>query len=250
MLPCSTRSSTPSWKRPRARRCARANGNGRQTRFWRWRRIGQPACGKAGNWRRCGKRSYPLAYWETLGRLNEEEARDLSTTGTISPESKRLRLELTEMESTAGVGVSVMLAENFRTRNSLIHFQQGLGESDLLLSFYLGKRESYLWAVTQSSIELHRLPAESEIREDVRRFREAILRPGQPAGERLGADLYQRLFGSLDPADAAKTSWLLSLDGALFDLPFAALVSGYENGQPVYAAGTPFHARDSRGFVP
>ena len=53
---------------------------------------------------------------------------------------------------------------------------------------------------------------------------------------RLGADLYQRLFGSLDPADAAKTSWLLSLDGALFDLPFAALVSGYENGQPVYAA--------------
>jgi CHAT domain-containing protein len=52
----------------------------------------------------------------------------------------------------------------------------------------------------------------------------------------LGADLYQRLFGSLDRADAAKTSWLLSLDGALFELPFAALVTGYENGQPVYAA--------------
>ena len=95
------------------------------------------------------KKRLPAAYWETLGRLNEEEARDLSTDGTVSPESKRLRLELTEMESAAGVGVSVMLAENFRTRSSLIHFQHGLGESDLLLSFYLGKQESYLWAVTR-----------------------------------------------------------------------------------------------------
>ncbi len=180
------------------------------------------------------KEKLPIAYWETLARLNQEETRHLSTAGTASPESKRLRLELTEMESTAGIGVSAMLTENFRARNSLIHFQHGLGESDLLLSFHLGKRESYLWAVTQSGLELHRLPAESEIREDVRRFRDAVLTGGQPEGERLGADLYQRLFGALSPADAAKTSWLLSLDGPLFELPFAALVSGYQNGQPVY----------------
>jgi CHAT domain-containing protein len=177
----------------------------------------------------------PLAYWETLGRLSGEEARSLSPSGTSSPESKRLHLELTEMESMAGVGVSVTLAENFRARSSLILFQQGLGESDLLLSFFLGKKESYLWAVTQSGIRLHRLPAESAIREDIRRFREAIL-SGQRDGDKLGADLYQRLFGSLDPAEAAKKSWLLSLDGALFELPFAALVSGYENGKPVYLA--------------
>ena len=110
--------------------------------------------------------------------------------GTVSPESKRLRLELTEMESTAGVGVSVTLAENFRTRSSLIHFQQGLGECDLLLSFYLGKRESYLWAVTQSSIELYRLPAESEIREDIERFREAILFPSASRQERDWAQIF------------------------------------------------------------
>jgi CHAT domain-containing protein len=181
------------------------------------------------------KKRLPAEYWETLGRLTQEEARDLSTNSTISPGSRRLRLELTEMESKAGIGVSVMLAENFRTRNSLIHFEQGLGEHDLLLSFYLGKQESYLWAVTQKGIELYRLPAESELREDIKRFREAIL-DGGPARDKLGANLYQQLFGSLHPADTAKTSWLLSLDGALFELPFAALVSGYENGQPVYAA--------------
>ncbi|MCU1336186.1 MAG: hypothetical protein JWO19_1767, partial [Bryobacterales bacterium] len=79
------------------------------------------------------EKKLPVAYWETLGRLNKQEARDLSTKSTVSPESKRLRLELTEMESTAGIGVSITLTENFRTRSSLIHFQQGLGESDLLL---------------------------------------------------------------------------------------------------------------------
>ena len=82
------------------------------------------------------KKKLPVAYWETLARLNQEEARDTSTAGTVSPGSRRLRLELTEMEIAAGVGVSVKLAENFRTRSSLNHFQQGLGKSDLLLSFY------------------------------------------------------------------------------------------------------------------
>ena len=181
------------------------------------------------------KKRLPVAYWETLQRLNQQEARDLNANGTRSPESERLHLELTEMEATAGIGFAVRLAENFRTRSSLIDIQQGLGESELLLSFYLGKRESYLWAVTQSGIKLHRLAAEAEIRQDVNRFREAILN-GEPAGDKVGADLYKRLFGSLDPADAAKTSWLLSLDGVLFELPFAALVSGYQNGEPVYAA--------------
>lgn len=181
------------------------------------------------------KKKLPPAYWETLGHLNQQEVLDLNTNGTIGSESERLHLELSEMESAVGAGVPVMLAENFRTRNSLIHFQHGLGDSDLLLSFYLGKQESYLWAVTPGRIELYRLPAESEVREDVRKFREAVF-SGEPSGAKLGADLYQRLFGSLDPADSAKTSWLLSLDGVLFELPFAALVSGRQNGQPVYLA--------------
>ena len=59
------------------------------------------------------KKKLPVAYWETLGRLSQEEARDLSTGGTISPESKRLHLELTEMESAAGVGVPVEVNREF-----------------------------------------------------------------------------------------------------------------------------------------
>ena len=181
------------------------------------------------------KKKLPIAYWETLAKLNREDALGL-VEGAVGTESKRLRLVLTEMESIAGLGVSLNSSENFRTQTSLTHIQRGLGESDLLLSFYLGKRESYVWAVTNSSLKIHRLPPAGELSEEVRRFREALLtKTPPPAREQLGADLYQRLFGWVDSKEAAKTSWLLSLDGSLFDLPFAALVKGYANGRPVYA---------------
>jgi CHAT domain-containing protein len=39
----------------------------------------------------------------------------------------------------------------------------------------------------------------------------------------LGASLYQSLFGQLSALESAKASWLLSLDGPFFELPFAAL---------------------------
>lgn len=180
------------------------------------------------------KKKLPVTYWETLAKLNREDARGLGTS-TVSPESKRLRLVLTEMESIAGLGVSLNSSENFRTRSSLTHIQDGLSESDLLLSFYLGKRESYVWAVTKSSLDLHRLPPAGELGEEIGRFRKALLtKADSSARDQLGAELYQRLLGWLDSKEAAKTSWLVSLDGSTFELPFAALVSSYVKGRPVY----------------
>jgi CHAT domain-containing protein len=46
--------------------------------------------------------------------------------------------------------------------------------------------------------------------------------------------LYQQLFGQLSPGETRKPAWLLSLDGALFDIPFAALVTGQQGGNTVY----------------
>jgi hypothetical protein len=71
--------------------------------------------------------------------------------GTINPESKRVHLELTEMESIADVSVSVTSPENFRIRNSLIHFQWGLRGSDVPLSFYLGKLSTFEIGMRQAS---------------------------------------------------------------------------------------------------
>jgi len=58
----------------------------------------------------------------------------------------------------------------------------------------------------------------------VQTFRDA-LPSGGPEAIRSGRELYLLLFGQLGRGETEKTAWLLSLEGALFDLPFAALVA-------------------------
>jgi CHAT domain-containing protein len=171
-------------------------------------------------------------YWDVLGQLASEETRRFQTTGTgVLAES--LRLRLTEMEAQAGVGFRAKKEENFRNQTSLTLFQGGLRDSELFLSFSLGKTESYLWAVSRKSLRLYRLASEEEIARDVQTFREA-LPVGGPRIARQGQKLYQELFGQLRPQESRKTAWLLSLEGALFDLPFAALVTEQQGGNTVY----------------
>jgi CHAT domain-containing protein len=112
--------------------------------------------------------------------------------------------------------------ESFLTQDSLSDFQQGLGDSELFLSFYTGAAESYLWAVTRVSLHLYRLPAAPDLERSVREFEDAIL-GDQPEHRALAERLYQDLFGQLSAAEAGKKRWLLSLEGCLFHLPFAAL---------------------------
>jgi CHAT domain-containing protein len=171
-------------------------------------------------------------YWDVLGQLASEETRRLQTTGT-GVLAENLRLKLTEMEAKAGVGLRAKKEENFRNQTSLTLFQGGLRDSELFLSFSLGKTESYLWAVSRKSLRLYRLASEQEIARDVQTFREA-LPAGGPEIARQGQKLYRELFGQLRPQESRKTAWLLSLEGALFDLPFAALVTEQQGGNTVY----------------
>jgi CHAT domain-containing protein len=169
----------------------------------------------------------PGEYWEVLGRLQTLEARHALNSGLSSDqrngELERLHLKLTEMEARAGLGIRWKKQENFRTQTSLIHFREGLSESELLLSFLLDRSESYLWAVSRRSVKLIRLPPEARLAEEVAAFQKAV-RAGTPEAKQLGEALYRMLFERLDPEQWEKRDWLLSLDGVLFDLPFAALV--------------------------
>jgi len=182
----------------------------------------------------------PPEYWETLAQLGAEEARErrAETGGSRmdGANANRLRLRLTEMEAETGIGLQVKKVENFRSRISLIHFQQGLRGSELFLSFELGEKESYLWTVSRSSLRLYRLAAERDLAKSVQTFREAIPAGGAEA-VRQGRQLYQQLFGQLKPAEIQKPAWLLSLDGTLFNVPFAALVTG-QDANPVYLVDT------------
>jgi CHAT domain-containing protein len=169
-------------------------------------------------------RKVPPEYWETRARLEKQPP---------SSDSRSLRLELAEMEAKAGLGFSAKNSEIFRDQTSLIHFQQGLGSSEVLLSFHLGDKESYLWAVTRDTLQLQKIAAKSEIRTTVLALSDAV-RAGRPEAVELGGKLYQELFGQLGQEAAAKPSWLLSLEGTLFEAPLAALVTEQKGGKVSY----------------
>jgi CHAT domain-containing protein len=182
----------------------------------------------AGVWRE----KLPPEYWEALGRLEAEQARSLAT-GRASDAIASLGLRITEMEAGAGLSFAVKKDENFRIQSSLNHFQAGLGESELFLTFLLGGDSCYVWAVSRESMHLYRLPPQIKIAAEAKTFREAVLAGGQQEAERQGRRLYEDLFGPLNSRERAKKDWLLSLEDVLFEVPFAALLES-RGGKSVY----------------
>jgi len=168
------------------------------------------------------RKGMPLQYWAVLAELRAEESRMMQSGMKKNAHADALRLTLTEMEARAGTVLGNISRENFRSQSSLIHFQEGLGDSELFLSYFLGEDESFVWAITRKSVSLHRLPAAGRIRTDVSAFRDAI-RQGRGDTERLGTKLYGELIGNLGRREVEKPQWLLSLGDTLLDLPFAAL---------------------------
>jgi CHAT domain-containing protein len=174
------------------------------------------------------RRKLPSKYWQTLAELRTEETREIHAGGDFpegNPVTNSLHLTLTEMENNAGLGYSPNKLENFSSERSLSLFQKGLRESELFLSFYAGAGESYLWAVTRSSLHLYKLASRERIEESVQYFRNAVMQ-GQTKGAGLGEHLYGLLFGQLDTDEMGRGDWILSLDGPLFDAPLAALRVG------------------------
>lgn len=176
-------------------------------------------------------RKVPAEYWEMLGRLRIADARRLRK-GLLSDESRRLRLGLAEMEAKAGLGFTAKNTEIFHDQTSLIHFQHGLSETEVLLSFHLGDSESYVWAVTRTTLRMQKIAAANVIRTEVLALEDAV-REGRPEAVGLGERLYKELFGWLRQ-EAKQPSWLLSLDGVLFETPFAALVTERKGGKVSY----------------
>lgn len=174
----------------------------------------------------------PSEYWETVGKFDAAQAKSLRT-GTLDSSIPSLRLKITEMEAAAGLSFAVKKGENFRIQTSLNHFQAGLGESEIFLSFFLGRDSSYLWAVSRGAVHLYRLAPERIIAAHVAAFKEAVPR-GSEEVEEHGSRLYEDLFGSLSKDERSKKHWLLSLDSVLFETPFAALSEKSREGQRAF----------------
>jgi CHAT domain-containing protein len=172
------------------------------------------------------KLELPPRYFSLLSELQSAQARLTLGEGSQQDKAKldQLRLELGSIENEFGLQSRNIsrTAERNHPRDSLRDIQHRLSENELLLSFCLGKSNSFLWAVTASNVNLYRLESEHEIGSAARQFSQAVQKREQASA--LSRRLSQTLFGSLPPALWRKPDWLVVADGVLLDgIPFSAL---------------------------
>jgi CHAT domain-containing protein len=112
-----------------------------------------------------------------------------------------------------------------------------LAPNEVFLGFHLGGTRSLMWVVTHKGFELHDLPPRAQLATTVGLFVKAVQENSREAIG-LGRQLYGELFGGVSRESLDKPLWILSPDGALFDVPFAALV---EASKPQSGSDTPIY---------
>ena len=167
----------------------------------------------------------PAEYWETLAEFRKVDASTMRTpTSEGLGRLERLRVRLAEMESFAGVDhIIAPQPENFPSGKALTLYRRSLQEGQALISFQLGERVSHRWILGSNGLSWTRLPPRTEIADLSGRFRDAV-ESGSTSARALGAELGKMLFGNLNREAEQAKSWVLVLDGALFQVPFAALL--------------------------
>jgi CHAT domain-containing protein/tetratricopeptide (TPR) repeat protein len=187
------------------------------------------ASGEDVRWRQALPAGYATALAElhwTYGALYRNSSEKLKR------RVEELRLQLSEMEASAGMGGWAQDAGPIPANGVESVPQSLLRPVEGLSVFHLGADQSYVWMATADSLTLHRLPSRDSLTAEVRRLEEAIAKDS-PEAATIGETLYATLFGAQDKL-AARADWILVPDEALYQLPFAALVTGRRQGSPVY----------------
>lgn len=103
-----------------------------------------------------------------------------------------------------------------------------LPKKTVMFEFALGDSSSLLWVIDRDRRQMYALPARAEIESQVRRFRDTIAQAGKGDADMLASarSLYQTLLApGQERLDKAQTIIVVP-DGALFELPFDALIRG------------------------
>ncbi|HUQ92110.1 MAG TPA: CHAT domain-containing tetratricopeptide repeat protein [Bryobacteraceae bacterium] len=168
----------------------------------------------------------PEAYWEKLTETRQQEMLYIRSGGRNSPENlRRLRLQLAEMESSAG-------PEAVAVPSSMKRLRSALEPGETLIGFHLGDRQSWRWEVDAREVTMSVLPPRRMIAGLVQAFRESV-EQSRPDHIELGLKLYNVLFSKTNPSPKL---WTVVPDETLFALPFSALVTSVAAAKPVYLA--------------
>jgi CHAT domain-containing protein len=95
-----------------------------------------------------------------------------------------------------------------------------------LLFYWLGEKQSYLWAVTAKQTTLFALPEEAKIKPLLERYRKALLGSGDPleSSDRTGQELYTMLVAPAAKIIQSKLPVMILADGALSLMNFETLI--------------------------
>lgn len=168
-------------------------------------------------------------YYELLERLRTAQAAvTLANNPVKSRENERklaqIRADLSDFENRIGLQQNFLPGPEINHhQNSLKGIQSRLGGNEALLSFSLGKRKSFLWAITNSELRLYELPNQETIEKEANDFSKAVAEKW-PNRDLLGQKFSSSLFSNITPTLARKQNWLFTVDGKLLDkIPFSAL---------------------------
>jgi CHAT domain-containing protein/predicted negative regulator of RcsB-dependent stress response len=174
-------------------------------------------------------------YFPLLSKLQELQARvTLGADPKAQQSLVQMRSQLNDIENRIGIESQNLYRFTEKTlhRNSLRDIQTRLGEDEALLSFSLGERRSFLWAITKDDLKLYELPDEGTINSHIPARAAGANSAFRMAENDTVLDWFARtLFGKLDSAIWYKHHWLITPDGQLLDsVPFPALRIASQQG--------------------
>lgn len=129
-----------------------------------------------------------------------------------------------------------MLPKGDDSRPAPLNLQQVLQRAGGTILFYwLGQKQSYVWAITPHGTQLFALPSGLEIDAAVQRYRQALVGPQNvlDASDQDGRWLYRTLISPAQALIKKGTKVLIIPDGSLNNLNFETLLVPDPAGSPV-----------------
>ena len=103
----------------------------------------------------------------------------------------------------------------------------------VLLEYWLGSKESYLWVITPERIQYHVLPAQGEIYALMENYRAVTMQHRNPleSAAETGQQLYTALLAPVEHDAPNAARFIIVSDGGLHNFNFETLPAGRDNGK-------------------
>jgi CHAT domain-containing protein/tetratricopeptide (TPR) repeat protein len=146
----------------------------------------------------------------------------LETVRTEEASLKQIESNAISRDPRLGVFSNVVSAEDIQKRV--------LDQDSALIQFYLAEPSSYAWVITQSGIDLVKLPSREILEPDVRQVLKFDLAGQWTGAQQLALNRIRRNLAPVLQA-ARKKRWVVVPDGALHFFPFTLLTALDDQGR-------------------